>query len=297
VEWVTLESGYGGDRLPLPTLHDLADQFLLENHCDTSRADVAFPQIQKEAERQRRADEYLRQRAFEILVTENRTWEEALLLAEMRLREQYAAPSVYGSIGAAPGSPEHRLEQELQSLRQKRFIFDKYGTVMGNVALVAMPAGANPNPYNLDNGIGAFGGAAFRQCGTSNQIAARRSRGGGRVYDVGLAKDLRRNSLAGTEVNHGPQSLHAESLVGDFKSVNRKGHEPAIRLPISEHRAVNAAQALRRVPASAREMLADEIRILRNNTHAPNSKLQELIRLNKDTHFWDYEAIHRQRIR
>jgi hypothetical protein len=119
------------------------------------------------------------------------------------------------------------------------------------------------------------------------------SRAGSGVYDVGLAKDLRSNRVTGTHVNHAPQSRHAESLIGDFNTVNEIGHEPAIRLPISEHEAVTAAQAQRRVPASARELLADEVRILRNNTNAPNSALQELIRLNKDAHFWDYQPIER----
>ena len=84
------------------------------------------------------------------------------------------------------------------------------------------------------------------------------------VYDVGLAKDLRRNPVPDTQVHHVPQSRHAESLIGDFNPRNNVGNEPAIRLPISEHEAVNAAQRSRRVAGSARDLLADEIRILRN---------------------------------
>jgi hypothetical protein len=66
---------------------------------------------------------------------------------------------------------------------------------------------------------------------------------------------------------------------------NKVGNEAAIRLPVSEHLAVNAAQAARSVvPASARQLLAQDIRILRNNTEAPNSALQKLIELNKELH-------------
>jgi len=106
------------------------------------------------------------------------------------------------------------------------------------------------------------------------------------VYDVGLAKDLRRNPLRGTQVNHAPQSREAQSLIGDWNPVNKVGHEPAIRLPISEHEAVSAAQRMRGSTASARDLLADEIRILRGNTDAPNQALKDLIRLNKETHPW-----------
>ena len=108
------------------------------------------------------------------------------------------------------------------------------------------------------------------------------------MFDVGLAKDLRKASQIGTQVNHAPQSREAELLVGGFNLRNKVGNEPAIRLLTSEHEAVTAAQAARSAPASARDLLASDIRILRNNTDAPNSALQQLIQLNKDTHFWDY---------
>ncbi|HYP08467.1 MAG TPA: hypothetical protein VER03_19690 [Bryobacteraceae bacterium] len=114
-----------------------------------------------------------------------------------------------------------------------------------------------------------------------------------RAYDVGTANSLRSTRLRNTQVHHVPQSREAESLVGDFNRRNRVGNEPAIRLPTSEHDAVSAAQRMRGPQAGARDLLADEIRILRNNTNAPNSALQELIRLNRDRHFWDYQPLHR----
>ena len=114
-----------------------------------------------------------------------------------------------------------------------------------------------------------------------------------RLYDVGLAKDLRKNPISGTQVNHAPQSRQAESLLGEFNVKNKVGNEPAIRLPIEEHDAVSAAQRLRTAPASARDLLADEIRILRQNTNAPNSALQDLIDLSKKRHPYDYLPLHR----
>jgi hypothetical protein len=92
-----------------------------------------------------------------------------------------------------------------------------------------------------------------------------------------------------TEVNHVPQTAQARSLLGTFNTVNKVGNEAAIRLPVSEHLAVNAAQAARPyVPATARELLAQDIRILRNNTQAPNAALQKLIQLNKSLHPTDF---------
>jgi len=115
----------------------------------------------------------------------------------------------------------------------------------------------------------------------------------GGIYDVGLAKDLRKNPLSGTEVHHVPQSREAELLIGDFNRVNKVGNEAAIRLPWSEHQAVNEAQRVRGAMASARDLLADEIRILRNNTNVPNAKLKQLIQMNKELHFWDYLKLQR----
>jgi hypothetical protein len=115
-----------------------------------------------------------------------------------------------------------------------------------------------------------------------------------RPYEVGPAKDLRKRSEKGTEVNHAPQSREAELLVGGFDRTNKVGNEPAIRLPTSEHQAVTAAQAARPAMASARDLLASDIRILRNHTRASNSALRELINLNRKLHPTDYAPLHRR---
>lgn len=105
--------------------------------------------------------------------------------------------------------------------------------------------------------------------------------------------DLRKNPVKGTQVNHAPQTREAELLVGGHSKVNKVGHEPSIRLPIDEHDAISAAQRARGSTASARDLLAEEIRDLRNLTNAPNTKLQDLIKLNKETHPYDYLPLHR----
>jgi hypothetical protein len=92
------------------------------------------------------------------------------------------------------------------------------------------------------------------------------------------------------QVNHVPQTAQARSLIGDLNLRNKVGNEPAIRLPKSEHDAVTAVQAKRPViPASARELLAQDIGILRNNTQAPNSALQRVIEWSKEMHAYDYQ--------
>jgi hypothetical protein len=108
-------------------------------------------------------------------------------------------------------------------------------------------------------------------------------------YEVGLAKDLRKAPQLFTQVNHVPQTAQARFLIGDYNMVNKVGNEVGIRLPNSEHLAVNAAQAARpAVPASARQLLAQDIRILRNNTQAPNAALQKVIQMNKALHPTDF---------
>lgn len=97
-----------------------------------------------------------------------------------------------------------------------------------------------------------------------------------------------------SQVNHAPESRQAESLTGDFNPANKVGNEPAIRLPTSEHDAVTAAQASRTAPAGARDLLASDVKIMRHETGAPNSALQELIKLNEDLHPYDYRPLHRE---
>jgi hypothetical protein len=77
-------------------------------------------------------------------------------------------------------------------------------------------------------------------------------------------------------------------LIGGFNKKNKVGNEIAIRLPKPEHEAVTAAQKNRGAMASARDLLASDIWLLRNLTKAPRAALAELIKLSKELHTWDY---------
>jgi hypothetical protein len=57
---------------------------------------------------------------------------------------------------------------------------------------------------------------------------------------------------------------------------------PSIAIPQAEHRLIPTITG--EFSGTARDLLAKDILDLRNYTNTPNSSLQELIRLNKDTY-------------
>ena len=60
------------------------------------------------------------------------------------------------------------------------------------------------------------------------------------------------------------------------------GDAPAIRLPDAEHGKITKLQEARDTSKmTPRQLLADDIRMLRNNTEAPNGPLRELIDMSK----------------
>ena len=74
---------------------------------------------------------------------------------------------------------------------------------------------------------------------------------------------------------------------------NKAGNEPAICVSREEHDLITQAQRTRTAPASARDLLADDIRMLRKHTNAPRQKMKDLIELNNKLHESDYNALHR----
>ena len=141
---------------------------------------------------------------------------------------------------------------------------------------------------------------AVGRCGVLVHNNSMQTGAPGRLYDVGLAKNLGKNGLPFTQVHHVPGTSDAVSLVGTHQEaaklltgqkLGRAGREAAIRISQSEHIAINAAQKEATAAAGARDLLAQEIRFLRNLTDAPNSALKKLIQLNKDLHFEDYLKI------
>ena len=91
------------------------------------------------------------------------------------------------------------------------------------------------------------------------------------------------------DIHHTPQKALAQDLVPGYPPVP-SDDAPALALPHDEHVQVNIAQrrwmtAYRNGEVAGgltdRDLLARDIRMLRTYTNAPNSALQELIRLNK----------------
>ncbi len=74
---------------------------------------------------------------------------------------------------------------------------------------------------------------------------------------------------------------------------NKAENEAAIRVANEEHDLITQAQRTRTAPASARDLLADDIRMLRKHTSAPRQKMKDLIELNKKLHRPDYSDLHR----
>ena len=117
----------------------------------------------------------------------------------------------------------------------------------------------------------------------------------GKLYEVGLYKDLEKST--GRRIHHVPGRAEGAALIGTHQEAGKlltggrlgmATREPSIRLTMAEHDLVDAAQRLKGAAASARELLAQEIRILRQNTAAPTSALKSLIELNRQLHPWDF---------
>ena len=96
-------------------------------------------------------------------------------------------------------------------------------------------------------------------------------------YDVGTAKDLHGNETTGDklDVDHVPQQKPAGQTVAGYEPKTA----PAIVLPEREHHAIVPDKGA--ATRSPRDQLAKDAKDLRNNTDAPNSKVQEVIKLNK----------------
>lgn len=133
-------------------------------------------------------------------------------------------------------------------------------------------------------GVEPTGGA--RASATAQASADPPSQSGGSsgsavdAYDVGTYNELRKGSVTGDklDIHHAPQKALAMKTVAGYDS--KTG--PSIALPKGEHAAVTAAQAVRNFAAgTARDLLAIDIRDLRNLTNAPNGALRSLIDLAK----------------
>lgn len=105
----------------------------------------------------------------------------------------------------------------------------------------------------------------------------RSARTGVKKYDVGMANELRANSVIGDEldVHHTPQSNPASQVIPGYDPTNG----PAIALPKGDHRLIPTRKG--EYSGSARSQLAKDIFDLRNKAGVPNSPLLDLINLNR----------------
>jgi hypothetical protein len=115
------------------------------------------------------------------------------------------------------------------------------------------------------------------------------------AYEVGEYNSIKKLSVRDVrEANHAPQTGQARSLIGSFK----EGRGTSISLPKEQHDLISYWQNNRRdifgrLPTSARELLAQDIRLHRMFSDAPRSSLLEIIKNEKSLNFWDYLPLHR----
>jgi RHS repeat-associated protein len=97
------------------------------------------------------------------------------------------------------------------------------------------------------------------------------------AYDVGPFNSLKAKSVAGDEldIHHAVQKHPAGQVIGAYDPASG----PAIALPWLEHQQIPNLKNF--FDGTARDLLARDLRNLRNYTNAPNASLQKLIELNK----------------
>ncbi len=101
-------------------------------------------------------------------------------------------------------------------------------------------------------------------------------------YDVGSFDQLKARSKSGDnlDIHHSPQKSPAGQVIRGYKP----GAAPAIVLPQTEHRAVNAANLTGSYTGTPRDLAAKTLSDLRNYTNAPNSALRNLLSLMRSTY-------------
>ncbi|WNN47249.1 hypothetical protein RIN58_12580 [Siccibacter colletis] len=99
-----------------------------------------------------------------------------------------------------------------------------------------------------------------------------------KAYEVSTNNDLRNRSQSGDEldIHHAMQKHPAGQVVTGYDP--KTG--PSIALPRAEHQQIPTMKGP--YSGSARDLLAKDIRDLREYTNAPASSIKELIKLNKE---------------
>lgn len=98
-------------------------------------------------------------------------------------------------------------------------------------------------------------------------------------YEVGAFNNLQKRSAVGDKLDiHHATQKHPAGQVIDGYDLNTA---PSIAVPSREHKRIPTIKGTYR--GTARDLLAKDIKDLRQHTNAPNSALQDLIQLNKKT--------------
>lgn len=99
-------------------------------------------------------------------------------------------------------------------------------------------------------------------------------------YEVGIFDNLTKRSVVGDklDIHHAAQKHPAGQVIDGYDPKTA----PSIAVPAREHRRIPTIKG--EYSGNARDLLAKDIKGLRGHTNAPNSELQGLIRLNKETY-------------
>ncbi len=121
--------------------------------------------------------------------------------------------------------------------------------------------------------VGIFGGSLRMEGMALSRVAGSEVQ----AYEVGAANVLRARSVAGDtlDIHHVGQATPLEQLIPGYS----RATGPAIALPEIEHGLIPTIRGT--TTMTPRDILATDIRNLRNFSETPNSSLQQLIQLNQ----------------
>jgi RHS repeat-associated protein len=97
------------------------------------------------------------------------------------------------------------------------------------------------------------------------------------AYQVGPVDKLRAASVGdGIDIHHAPQAKPAGQVISNYNPAKA----PGMALPTQEHKAIPTQKGT--YTGTARDLVAKDVRDLRNHTKAPNSAIQKLVKLIKE---------------
>jgi hypothetical protein len=134
------------------------------------------------------------------------------------------------------------------------------------------------NIVTFGRGGGATGGLLTK---TTGKVAlTNQAKNSVSKYDVGTVDDLLKRSNVGDnlDIHHVVQKKPGGQVIEGYNPKTA----PGIALPSREHKAIPTLKG--DYSGNARSQLANDIFNLRKHTNAPNSNLQQLIQLNKETY-------------